>query len=130
MLADDALREGLADSLLAAFDDRKTGISTNQFARQHLTNGSGKFPVLVQIALYCQGLRYHNSRLRRDGKLHSLADPETILRSLAREERQRVYEDRLAEKRARLAAAAAEEARGNRAARMRLEAAKALVRNL
>ena len=126
VLADDSMREDLAESLLRAFDDRKTGISTNQFARQHLTGGSGKFPVLVQVALYCQGLRYHNSKLRRDSRLQSLADPEPILRSLAREERQRVYEDRLAAKRDRLAAAAAEEARNNRAARMRLEAATAL----
>ena len=127
VLTDDTLREDLAKTLLSAFDDRKTGISTNTFARQHLTSGeSGRSPVLVQIALFCQGLRYHNSRLRRDGGLHSLTDPKAILHELAKEEREKVYKDRLAAKRSRIAASMAEEARNDRVARMRLEAAAAL----
>ena len=35
-LAQPELAEALAEALLAAFDDRKTGISTNTFAKAHL----------------------------------------------------------------------------------------------
>jgi len=49
--------------------------------------------------------RYSNSKSRREGGLLSLADPATALRALAQEERQKVYEDRVAAKRARIAEA-------------------------
>ena len=119
------LREDLCEVLLGAFDDRKAGISTNTFARQHLGT-DGKFPMLVQIALYAQGLRYSNSKARREGGLLSLADPAAALRALAAEERQKIYEDRCAAKRARLAAIMAEAALNDRMARRRLEAREAL----
>jgi hypothetical protein len=54
--------------------------------------------------------------------LLSLSNPEQVLRELAREERQLVYEDRLAAKHQRLTEATAEAARSNRREKLRLEA--------
>ena len=125
-LARPELCEALAEALLTAFDDRKTGISTNTFVKAHLETETGKFPMLVQIGLFAQGLRYSNSKSRRDGGLLSLADPATALRALAEEERRKVYEDRMAAKRARIVEAIAETARNSRLGRSRIKAAAAL----
>lgn len=63
-----------------------------------LPDGEASFePVHLQIALYVQGLKFHNSRLRRGG-LTPLRHPERVLSELARDVRYEEYQRRLSVK--------------------------------
>ena len=125
LLQDEDCVTDLVTELLEAFGDKpvdgKVGrrISMKRFAHDHFP--AGVDPMLVQIALYTQGLRYHSSKSRREGLL-SLAEPDAILRSLAKEERANVYQDRLAAKHQRLAEIAAETSRGLKREKLRARA--------
>ncbi|KAI9335279.1 hypothetical protein BDR26DRAFT_866041 [Obelidium mucronatum] len=52
---------------------------------------------LLQIALYLQGLRYHESKSRRVG-LKSLTDPFTVISHILEEEKNEIYKDWFAQK--------------------------------
>jgi hypothetical protein len=109
----------LVTQLKQAFGDKPLRVSMNRFARDHFPRGVD--PMLVQVALYAQGLRHHSSQSRRNGLL-SLAEPDAILRSLAQEERANVYSDRLAAKHRRLAEMASEASRGQKREKLRARA--------
>uniref|UniRef100_A0A7S2CVD6 Uncharacterized protein n=1 Tax=Octactis speculum TaxID=3111310 RepID=A0A7S2CVD6_9STRA len=114
------MTDALIDGLVSVFDDIKTGVSMRSFARQHFP--SGIEPLQVQVAMYAQGIRYHNSQSRRaNNALKGLHKPEEILHSLAAEERSLVYMGRLELKRRRQHAAALAAAKEGRMARLRAE---------
>ncbi|KAJ3025036.1 UNVERIFIED_CONTAM: hypothetical protein HDU68_007545 [Siphonaria sp. JEL0065] len=52
---------------------------------------------LLQIALYVQGIRYHDSKSRRIG-LSSLTDAHTVIANIIEEERTNLYKDYIAQK--------------------------------
>jgi hypothetical protein len=118
-----AVRCALADAVVRAFDNSdRRGVSMRRFAKRFFPLAAGDAagaagdareaeaegrmgaapePMEVQVALYAQGLRYHNSQARSSSSgggsgdsalgLASLGRARAVLRALAAEERQKVY---------------------------------------
>eukprot|EP00026_Physarum_polycephalum_P004641 Phypoly_transcript_04663.p1 GENE.Phypoly_transcript_04663~~Phypoly_transcript_04663.p1 ORF type:complete len:660 (-),score=89.51 Phypoly_transcript_04663:152-1933(-) len=86
------------DHIINAFE----GVSMKTFIQRYIcfegsNNLVGSTPVDLQVALYVQGAKYHNSQTRRQG-LPSLTHAKEVVNGIAQDERAAQYEAELAAK--------------------------------
>ena len=91
-LLDSTLKSGNTDQFFSQFLDSFSKVSMKSFITKYSPDSD---PMIVQIALYLQGIKFYNSSLRKNSYIPSITLPNELIEAIVEDERKKIYMDNL-----------------------------------